>query len=193
MQQDGLTLPGLSGSGELYMDILRIICNPLPSQSMCDLGCHHAPFTPQLGYKNRAYVDIQNRPLDYSQEQQYFVQDDIFAYLRTHNKWFDVTIASDVIEHLTTEQGYELLGLMKFYSAKQVIFTPLGAYMVDEPNIHPDAHRSGWVPDMLLGWLSIVLPNFHPQLNIGAFFAVNCSDEEKERIFNGIKTKYAKD
>src|SRR6185295_2906148 len=126
MHKDGLILPGLTGIGELYMDILRIICNPLPSQSMCDLGCHHAPFTPQLGYKDRVYVDIQNRPLDYPQEQQYFVQGDIFDYLHKNTKRFDVTIASDVIEHLITERGYELLGLMKSCSEKQVIFTPLG-------------------------------------------------------------------
>lgn len=160
---------------------------------MCDLGCHHAPFTPQLKYKERVYVDIQNRPLDYPEEQQFFVQSDIIQYLHTCNRSFDVTIASDVIEHLTTEQGYELLGLMKFRSAKQVIFTPLGPYMVDEPNTHPDAHRSGWTPDMLFGWLSIVLPDFHPALNTGAFFAVQCNDEEKERIFNEIKTRYEKD
>jgi hypothetical protein len=81
---------------------------------------------------------------------------------------------------------------MKAKSNKQIIFTPLGAYMVDEGSTHPDSHKSGWTPDMLFGWLSIVLPNFHPTLNTGAFFAVQCDEEEKERIVNEIKNKYDK-
>jgi hypothetical protein len=193
MQQDGLILHGIGGSGDVYLDIMKIICGDTSGKSMCDLCCHHAPYTSQLGYRDRTYVDIQNRPLDNLAEQQFFVQADIFNYLKFDNGHFDDCILSDAMEHFKTEDGYYLLGLMRRKSLKQIIFTPLGAYMVDETSTHPDSHKSGWTPEMLFGWLSIVLPDFHPSLKTGAFFAVNCSDEEKERIYNEIKNKYDKD
>ncbi len=194
MYEDGLILHGIEGSGDVYLDIMKIICGDTSGKSMCDLACHHAPYTSQLGFKDRTYVDIQNRPLDNPNEQQYFVQADIFSLLKDpRGPHFDDCILSDALEHFKTEDGYYLIGLMRRRSMKQIIFTPLGAYMVDETSTHPDSHKSGWTPDMLFGWLSIVLPNFHPRLNTGAFFAINCSDEEKGRIYNEIKTKYAKD
>lgn len=192
MQQDGLILHSIEGSGDIYLDIMKIICGETAEKSMIDLCSHRAPYTSQLGFKDRVYVDIQERPLDNVLEQKYFVQSNVFEYLNFNRKHFDVCILSDALEHFTAEDGYELLGQMKLMSSKQIIFTPLGAYMVDEKSINPDSHKSGWFPDMLMDWLSIVLPNFHPALNTGAFFAINCNDVEKRRIYTEIKNKYDK-
>lgn len=186
-----IELNDIVGSGELWLDIVKIICGDTSEQSMLDLMCHHAPYTSQLGFKNRIYVDINNRPLDDKNEQQYFIQSDVIEYLlnNLHNH-FDVSICSDGIEHLTIDDGYKLLDLMNEISDKQIIFTPIGEYMVTENDNNPDSHRSGWVSEMLPDYLSISIPNFHPLLNSGAWFAVNCSNEEKTRIYNQIKTKY---
>lgn len=187
-----VTLEGLEGSGPLWVDIATIICNPLPNQSMCDLGCHHAPYTPLLGYSYYIYVDIQYRGLDFKDMEKWFVNMDAIEYLRICNRRFDLCIASDFLEHLTETKGNEFLSLMRDHSDKQVIFTPIGEYMMTNDD-HPDSHKSAWTPDMFPGYLCISLPNFHPTLNTGAFFAVNCSDEEKQRIYNEIKEKYVKD
>lgn len=184
-----IVLPGINGSGFIWMEIAEIICNPNINQSMCDLGCHHAPYTPLLGYGEYVYVDIQDRALDHKELQKWFIQSDVVDYLKECNRRFDVCIASDLIEHLIEPRGKELLSLMEAHSDKQVIFTPLGPWMISEDD-HPDSHRSGWTPEMLPHYLSIILPDFHPTLGVGAFFSVNCSDEEKQRIFNEIKNKY---
>lgn len=186
-----IVLLGITGSGELWLDIMKIICGDTADKYMVDYGCHRAPYTPLLGFKDRHYIDIQNRPLDYPDEQKYFVQCDFYSFPTNTSKRIDVSIASDFIEHLSLDEGYDLLYVMKSYSDKQIIFTPLGEYMITNDD-NPDSHRSGWTPEMLPDYLAIVLPDFHPTLDIGAFFAVNCSDEEKQRIFNEINNKYVK-
>jgi hypothetical protein len=186
---NSITLEGLVGSGELWLNISSIICNPSTGQSMCDLGCHHAPYTPLLGYSQYVYVDIQYRGLDYRGMEEWFVNMDAIEYLKKCYRHFDLCIASDFLEHLTEEKGDEFLSLMQDHSDKQVIFTPLGDASITADG-HPDSHASGWFPEDFPEWLTIVLPNFHPSINLGAFFAVNCSVEEKQRIYNEIKSKY---
>lgn len=192
-----IDLPGITGSGEVYMKILRLICGDgVADQTMVDLMCHKAPYTPLLGFGERTYVDIQDRKLDHQDEQKYFVCAGVFIFLTNPNvSVFDVSICSDGIEHLTEESGYALIDVMEFKSEKQILFTPLGEYMVtsDVNDVNPDSHRSGWTPEMLPEYLSVVLPDFHPALNTGAFFAVNCSDEEKTIIYNKIKQAYGQD
>jgi hypothetical protein len=189
-----INLPNLIGSGDIYLDIMRIICGDTSELSMIDLGCHKAPYTSQLGFKKRMYIDAQERPLDNPNEQQYFVLSDMVEYIKDKPKWFDVVISSDSIEHISVEDGFEFINFMTLCSNKQIIFTPIGETMM---HIYLDndfdTHKSGWTPEMLPNWLAIVLPDFHPTLNTGAWFAVNCEEQEKTRIFNQIKLKYDKD
>lgn len=189
-----IILEGVTGSGELWLDIMKIICGNKPTHpasNMCDIMCHRAPYTPLLGFAERTYIDIQDRGFDFPEEKNNFICMDAIAYLMDCPVDYDVIICSDGIEHLTINQGERLLQLMRLNSEMQVIFTPLGDYMVDVGmNNNPDSHLSGWTPGMLPDYLSIVFPNFHESLNIGAFFAVNCSIEEKQKIFKEIKSKY---
>lgn len=178
-----------TGSGELLVDVMKIICGDTSEQSMVDIMCHHAPYSPMLGFKKRKYVDINNRPLDHVNEQQYFILSDVFEFFNNNKERYDTIMCMDGIEHLSVNEGYILLEECKKVSDKQIIFTPLGEYMVGTDK-NPDCHRSGWLPEMLPDWLAIVFTNFHPTLNIGAWFAVQCSKDEKERIFNQIKNKY---
>ena len=192
-----IVLDGVVGSGELWLDIMRIICGDTSRidycETMVDLGVHRGPYTPLLGFSKRVYVDIQARPLDHSEEQQYFVQDDIIHYLEDMKRGANTFVLSDVIEHLTLKDGYKVINLMREKGYKNIIFTPLGEYMMESvPTTDPDAHRSAWIPEMLNGYTSIVFPNFHEALGKGAFFAFNCNPTETERIINEIKEKYVK-
>lgn len=183
-----LEYPGLVGSGELYLKVLKAICGDTSDKSMVDLMCYHAPYTPLLGFKDRLYVDIQDRGLDHKEEEQFFVNSDIWLFLvQNDNLRCDVMICSDGIEHLEKQAGYDLLFTMKLMSEKQIIFTPLGEYMVTNEE-NPDSHRSGWLPKDLDGWATIVFPDFHPALNCGAFFAWHCENiqQDFERVKNEL-------
>lgn len=187
-----IIIENLEGSGQLWLDIMRIICGDTAKQNMIDLGCHKAPYTSQLGFAFRQYVDTQDRALDNLEEQQYFIKYDAIHYLNMCDEYFDVTIASDFIEHLTKDKGEKLLDSMWKCSDKQIIFTPLGDASVTTDG-HPDSHASGWLPEDFPEWLTVSLPNFHSAINLGAFFAVNCEDEEKQRIYTEIKQKYVRE
>lgn len=190
-----IVLPSIEGSGIIYLDILKSICGDTSGKSMIDLMCHKAPYTSQLGFRERTYVDVQNRGLDNKEEEKYFIESDVFDYYSNNmdRKW-DVSICSDGIEHLSKQEGITLSVIMTFRSKTSIIFTPLGDCNVTN-NMHPDSHRSGWQPSEFRGWGTIVLPNFHPQLNMGAFFAFYCENikEEFKRIKKEInKYKWTK-
>jgi hypothetical protein len=184
-----LEYPGVTGSGEVYLKVLKAICGDTEGKSMVDLMCHKAPYTSQLGFKERTYVDAQDRGLDCIEEQQYFIKSDVFEYFETCNKYFNVSIASDSIEHLSFADGEKLVRLMQRFSDMQIIFTPLGEWMVDKDSIHPDTHKSGWHNSYFEehGWATIVYPHFHKQLSVGAFFAIKCDGIENE--FSAIKNR----
>jgi hypothetical protein len=190
---NSITIDGVIGSGELWLDIVRIIIGDISSRKyidLCDLMCHKAPYTSQLNFTDSVFVDVQYRGLEIDKDKRFtFVCDDVLHFFVINNRKFDVTICSDGIEHLPKKDAYMLLGHMEGYSAKQIIFTPLGDASITKDG-HPDSHASGWMPEDFPEWLTIVLPSFHSAINIGAFFAVRCSDEEKQRIHNEIKQKY---
>src|ERR1700682_4204770 len=98
---NSITLEGMAGSGELWLDIMRIICGDTEGKSMLDACCHKAPYTSKLGFSERTYVDIQDRPLDDPNEQKYFIKSDIIDYLEKTGKIFHVAICSDAIEHFS--------------------------------------------------------------------------------------------
>lgn len=170
------------GSGELYLQIMKSICGDTSDKTLLDIMCHTAPYTPQLGFKERTYIDIQNRPLDFKEEQKNFIKSDVLRWLKK-GKQYDCMICSDGIEHLSVRDGRLVVSLMERYSEKQIIFTPLGYCKMERDNPH-DIHRSGWHPDYFEGWAKIILPQFHPSLNIGAFFVFHCEGikEDFKRI-----------
>jgi hypothetical protein len=189
-----LEYPGIEGNGEIYLDVMKAICGDTSDKSMLDLGCHHAPYTPLLGFKERTYVDVLDRGLDHKEEQQYFVKADVhmFCFNNNHRTW-DVIIASDFIEHLSKQSGHDLCWSMRLLSKKYIIFTPLGDLLVDKEADHPDAHKSGWAPTDLtnMEYAFISFPAFHKQFNCGAFFAWHCENikEDFERVTNELKNK----
>lgn len=61
-------------------------------------------------------------------------------------KSFDTVVCLDVLEHLTKEEGYELIKKIKLVAKKKiVIFTPNGFLTQTDYDENPlQAHKSGW-------------------------------------------------
>lgn len=181
----------VNGCNEVYTDCLRALCGNTEGKSLLDAMSNLAPHTPLLGYKERAYVDILPRILDHKEEQQYFIQQDIFDFISTTEKTFDCIIISDGIEHVTMDKGQHLLKLFSEKTNRIITFTPLGNYMVDDTD-NPEGHHSGWLPISFSNeWAHIVFKNYHPTLGIGAFFSWTCENIEQdfERVSNELKNK----
>lgn len=186
-------IPHVHGNDDVYMDCLRAICGDTDGKSLVDMCCNLAPHTPLLGFQTRLYVDVLPRTLDHKDEQQYFLQMDVLEMNEPFmSGLWDVAIASDAIEHFTKENGFELLKRMEAISSKQVLFTPLGEYMVDLVSTDPEGHHSGWTPEDLPGYASIVLPNYHPSLGVGAFFFWKCDNirADYKRVISILEQKF---
>lgn len=170
MNKMQITFEGVHGNDTVYMDCLRAICGETSELSMIDLGCNLAPHTPKLGFKKRTYVDVLDRKLDHENEQQFFKKQDMLYYLREGGVVYDFTFSLDSIEHLTVTNGAKLIRLMEDHSHTQVIFTPLNPWMMDLEGTEPEGHHSLWTPDLLPDFASIVFPDYHNTLGIGAWF-----------------------
>lgn len=186
-----IDIKGIHGSYKIYMDIMESLCGPNRG-SMIDLGCNLAPCTPLLKFERRKYIDILPRVLDHKEEQVFFEQDDILTFPVRAFGHFDTAISSDVIEHVTDKDGWTLLARMQEISDRQILFTPLDdTFGFDHDTDNPETHRSIWKPEQFSGYASIVLPNYHPTLNAGAFFVWRCDNIEEDfnRVVSELKQK----
>lgn len=161
------------GSGEVQLAVLKAICDSTVGKSMIDLCCGEAPNTRKLGFERKTFVDIFYR--DLGEESANFICQEIFKLPKM--KYYDVAIAMDCIEHFSKKDGYTFLKIMDGLADKRIIFTPLGNYLIETTKTdNPDSHKSGWENEEFeeMGWATIAFQNFHPTLNIGAFFAWQC-------------------
>jgi hypothetical protein len=189
--ENKLTIKGVEGNKQIYMDCLNAILDNTMRDSFIDLGCNLAPHTPLLGFKERKYIDIINRKLDFENEQQYFSQENILNI--DQSKKYNVSFALDVIEHLTVKDGKKLLGVMSNVSEKHILFTPLDdVFGMDFETDNPEAHRSLWSPEMVEEmfpgmYAFISMPDYHRSINGGAFFFWNNNGDDYKSIFATIK------
>lgn len=156
--------------GELYLSILRGIVQPAEDRTFLDLCCGEMTHTRDLKFGASVHVDVvdwPNRPKEF-----HFVQSNVLD-CEFEARAFDVSLCSDGIEHFTKADGWRLIHAMEEWSARPVIFTPLGNYLVDAAATNPDTHKSGWWPEEFtkIGWKTDVYKDWHPTLGIGAFFA----------------------
>ena len=157
------------GSDELFLTLLKALIGERHN-SMIDLCCNEARMTKQLDFQERTYVDVRACSVG-TAEQSNFVQADVLGEHEVFNRHYDVAFCLDGIEHLSYQDGLKLLERMERISDRQILFTPLGDYLVEEDNSDPCCHKSGWRPLLLPpGWASIELPQYHESLDIGAFF-----------------------
>ena len=167
----------------LYETIIKaIIGSKINQQSLIDLCSCEATVTRNLTFKNKIYVDVLDC-WDIPGQMHNFIQTDVLGNHEIFNQHFDVANCSDGIEHLIKEDGFKLIERMKNISDKQILFTPLGNYMVETGNDDPKCHKSGWCPEDFEGFASIVAPQYHPTLGehgVGAFWVWRCDDIEAD-------------
>lgn len=179
------------GSPQRHLDILNAICAPKGLGRALDVMCCEGNSTKHLNYARKVFVDIQYRDIEMNPKD-LFVVTDVFNFLSHDDCIYDVALCMDGIEHLEKGEGHMLIKGLEKTSDKVVFFTPLGNYVITDDN-DPDHHHSGWLPEEFeaLGYHTIVMPNFHRQLNVGAFFAFKYtmyfSLEETARLKESIK------
>lgn len=158
----------MEGSGEVYLNVLRtIIGDDTKNLTLLDLGCGECAQTRQMEWKASVHVDLIDDPR--RPHTLPFIKCDVRNVADFHH--YDVCLASDLIEHLPRIDGICLLAAMKL-SPLAIVFTPLGEYLVSPESEDPHTHKSGWTPaDFPSGWQFKVFPNWHKQMNLGAFFA----------------------
>lgn len=174
------------GSFPLYEKVIKaIIGNTIDEQTLIDLCSCEATVTRNLEFKDKVYVDALDC-WNIPGQMHRFVQADVLGNHKCFNKHYTVANCSDGIEHLSKEDGFRLVERMKAISDKQILFTPLGEYMVEVGNPDPKCHKSGWWPKDFDGFAAIVAPNYHPTLNVGAFWVWRCDNIEAD--FERVKS-----
>ena len=167
----------ITGDGPKYIRIISaIIGNQIENQSLIDLCCAECTITKQLPFKNKTYVDV----LAWNPNVPNFIQTDVLGDHEVFNNHYDVANCSDGIEHLRPEQGQLLIERMNKLANKQILFTPLGPYLVEPNSTIPESHKSAWYPEDFPGFAAITCPNWHPTLNVGAFFVWKTHDIEAD-------------
>lgn len=161
----------MTGSGELYLSILRRIIGPTDDKTLLDLCCGEMTQTRHLKFKGVLGVDLidwPNRPEQFT----CWVRD-VRGLDKISPIPFDVALCSDGIEHLQKKDGVELVKDMERHARLPIIFTPLDAYKLNPDSTDPDIHKCVWKPEEFeaMGWTTEVFPKWHESLGIGAFFA----------------------
>lgn len=124
------------------------------SKSVLDVGCGYP--SPIRGFSKKFYsvgVDVFSPSIEKSRADgihNKYVQSDVLDIDKKFTPGsFECVLASDLIEHLTKEKGYELLKKMEAIASKKVIiFTPNGFVPQGEHDNNPwQVHLSGWSVD----------------------------------------------
>ncbi len=167
------------GSAGLMLDVINAILEEPGGMTICDLMACEGSITSQLKVGKKVYVDIQKRPIkNFEKDKDIFVNMDSIEFLMNTGMGFSAMLCLDGIEHLSKDRGNMMLHLMKQKSRIQIVFTPLGDFLVDKNTADPDAHKSGWLPEEFEsdGWAVLSFPNFHPVHGVGAFFAFHVKE-----------------
>lgn len=176
------------GNYEPFKKLLKIISGA-QTDSFIDLCSYEAGMTRDLPFRRKVFVDAITPPHPPSQGT--FIEASILSDHPIFNERFDVAFCLDGIEHLHKAEGFQLLSRMQTISRKQIVFTPLGEYMVNPHDSHPHSHKSGWLPEDVRDHAVIVCPNWHPTLGVGAFFFFKCENLQAE--FERVKAEISAD
>jgi SAM-dependent methyltransferase len=124
------------------------------SKTVLDVGCgSNSPLVRIPKRFSSVGVDIFKPSIDESKKKKihdrYIITDILKIDQFFKPDSFDCVIASDVIEHLSKNDGKKLLLLMETIAKKKVIiFTPNGYIDQDEYGENPwQRHKSGWSPE----------------------------------------------
>lgn len=170
------------GGGEIHYKIIDTICSLHKRDSLIDVGCGFAPQTRKLQFTKKKYIDIVERDLEEANDD--FEVVDILELIKEPpvTKKYDVAICLDCIEHFRKPDASRIIVWMERIADTKIFFTPLGDYIIEpEPTNNPDSHKSGWMPEDFekIGYATIVFPNYHAKMNLGAFFAFKTKNTEQ--------------
>lgn len=165
----------------------------LPSSVVLDLGCGIKPvsfvdndlliclepFEPYISYLRKRYRGARI----------IIIQQDALTFLRNQpNDSIDTILAIDVLEHLSKDDGYELLRQMvRVCRIQSLIVTPNGFMPQHVSELGTDewgyegnikqSHLSGWTPSDFKDWTTLVSPGYGYESEfeygsgvLGAFF-----------------------
>lgn len=182
------------GSLAVMLDVINAILEVPNGMIVCDLMACEGSVTNHLKVGKKIYVDVvKHNILGFEKNKDEFILMDAVDYLQTTERKFNLTISLDGIEHLSKDRGMFMLDLMKEKSDNQIIFTPLGDFVVEPDTENPDGHKSGWLPEEFekLGWAVLSFPKFHVLHGTGGFFAFHCKDLKNEfaRVNNVLEFK----
>ncbi len=147
--------------------------------SLLNVGCGDA--SPIASFSHKLYsmgIDAHEPSIEKSRlsriHNDYVTMDvlDIVKNFEPHS--FDCVLASDVIEHLSKEDGNRLIDMMeKIARHKVIIFTPNGFLPQGEYDDNPwQVHKSGWTIDEMeqRGYTVIGIGGWKPLRGEGAAF-----------------------
>jgi hypothetical protein len=89
--------------------------------------------------------------------------------MRDTKKQWDVIVCAELIEHLTKEQGEELVGLMKERGETVIVTSPLG--FMRQGAIHGNPHQrhvSGWDSGELVA-LGFEIHSLYQKMSLGIY------------------------
>ena len=139
--------------GPLYLrifpDTTAILKAELMScDSVLDLGCGHNSLVQYFDVPFSVGVELFEPALQESKRKgihTQYIRADI-RHLDLKPKCFDAVIATEVLEHLTKQEGYELLSKMVGWARKKAIVTTPNGYLVQYTydNNPLQEHKSGW-------------------------------------------------
>ena len=118
--------------------------------SLLDVGCGIGKYKVFAKHYSVG-IDIFENSLEMSKRNGYYYElilGDV-RNLDFANKSFDGVICTDVIEHISKEDGYKLLDKMESISRKIIVITtPWGSDLIKRHNPNPyNDHHSGWMPE----------------------------------------------
>lgn len=122
-----------------------------PNASVLELGAGKFTYLNLIKQNfHKTAIDISENAINYSKEQgvynDYILGDVTNLKKYVSEKFFDSIVAFDLIEHLTKEQGLELLrSIEKIAKHSVIIYTPNGFLPQGEHDNNPfQKHLSGW-------------------------------------------------
>lgn len=156
------------GDGDLHLKVLRLLIGDETEKSLIDLNCGEMTSTRHLKFRESVHVDVIDE--DLRPDNVHFFLGSSLGDGEVFERKYDVAIISDGIEHFTKSDGLRLADRMTKLAKLSIIFTPLGQYLVFPESTDPHVHKSGWLPADLPDWETLVFPNWHLTLGIGALF-----------------------
>lgn len=139
---------------------------------LLDVGC--GSNSPVKYFSKPVYcvgVDVHEASIEESKKQgihnEYYLMDVLEIQRQFEPNSFDCVLASDLIEHLTKEDGLKLLAMMEAIAKKRVVvFTPNGFLPQGEYDHNPwQVHKSGWdIEEMEAKGYKVIGINGHKSL-----------------------------